>query len=116
MPYGSGTAVLSNLTEIEQLPPISSRLSAVLSWSPAITSLSGRISDPQVISPAALNEPAGRAGKLATTLPTLASVPTVPVAAARRPGGQGTVFENGRPVTVTAAEGCPRGLTTTFGT
>ncbi len=46
MPYGSGTAVLSNLTEIEQLPPISSRLSAVLSWSPVTTSLSGRILRP----------------------------------------------------------------------
>jgi len=88
----------------------------VLTWSAATASLTGRISEPQVISPPALNTPAGRPGSVATTLPVLASVPTMPVAAICNPAGQGTVFENGRPVTVTAAEGCPRGVTTTFGT
>ena len=108
--------MLSSLSEIEHVPPIWSRSRLVLTWSAATASLTGRISDPHVISPPALNKPAGRPGNVATTLPVLASAPTTPAAAMCKPGGQGTVFENGRPVTVTAAEGCPCGVTTTFGT
>jgi hypothetical protein len=115
-PKGSGTTVLSSLSETEQVPPIWSRSRLVLTWSPATGSLKGRISDPHVIAPLALKEPAGRAGKVATTRPVLASAPTTPVATMCSPGGHVTVFENGRPVTVTAAAGCPAGVTTTLGT
>jgi hypothetical protein len=107
--------VLSNRIETEHVPPIWSRSRMVLTWPEATASLSGRISDPHVISPPALNNPAGRPGNVATTLPVLASAPTTPLAAMCNPAGHGTVFENGRPVTVTAAEGCPRGVTTTRG-
>jgi hypothetical protein len=88
----------------------------LLTWSAATASLTGRVTDPHVISPPALNKPAGRPAKVATTRPVLASAPTVPVTTTCKPGGQGTVFENGRPVTVTAFEGCPTGVTRTFGT
>jgi hypothetical protein len=115
-PKGSGTAVLSSLTEMEQFPPIWSRSRLVLTWSAVTASVKGSTSDPHVMFPLALNAPAGRPGKVATTLPVLASAPTTPVAATWRLAGQGTVFENGRPVTVTAADGWPTGVTTTFGT
>ena len=76
----------------------------------------GRISDPHVTIPDALNEPFGRPGKLTCTLPVLGLVPTVPEARARKPAGQAMVLENACPVTVTAAAAWPTGVTTTVGT
>ena len=53
---------------------------------------------------------------MTSTLPELGSAPTVPAARARSPGGHGIVLEKARPVIVTAADGCPMGVTTTVGT
>ncbi len=85
-------------------------------WRLATPALMGRTSDPQVTKPDALNAPAGRPGKVTSTLPELGSAPTVPAACARSPAGHGMVLENARPVIVTAAERCPTGVTTTVGT
>ena len=95
----------SSVSETEQRPPISSRLMLVLSWGPERALLSGRTSDAQVSTPAPRKVPAGKLGNVTVTLPVLGLVPTDPDASAFRPTGQGRVFENGCPVTVTAADG-----------
>jgi hypothetical protein len=105
-----------SLTRTEQRPPITSRFMPSVSWPLVTGALMGRTSDPQVIIPDALNEPPGRPGKVTFTLPLLGLVPTVPEAWAPKPAGQGMVLENACPVTVTAAEAWPTGVTTTVGT
>jgi hypothetical protein len=115
-PYGSGTAVSSSVTEMEHRPPISSRSMAVLTWPLVTVALTGRASDPHVTVPEALNDPVGRPGKVTSTLPVFGSTPTAPEACARSAAGQGMVLEKARPVTVTAADGWPTGVTTTVGT
>ncbi len=115
-PYGSGSSVLWSLSEIEHRPPIWSRLRFETNWPPETRALTGRTTDPQVIVPAARNEPDSKPGKLTTTLPLLALSVTPVLAARPSVVGQGTVLENSRPVIVTAAEGCWTGVTTTVGT
>jgi hypothetical protein len=88
----------------------------VLSWPLATRLLTGRTSDPQVTIPDPLNGPAGKPGKVTSTLPAFGLGPTVPEACARSPEGHGMVLEKARPVTVTAAEGWSTGVTSTVGT
>jgi hypothetical protein len=108
--------VSCNVTETEQRPPIWSRFMPMPTWPLVTNALMGRTSDPQVTSPDALNGPAGRPGKVTSTLPEFGSAPTVPADRARSPAGHGIVLENARPVMVTAADGCPMGVPTTLGT
>jgi hypothetical protein len=88
----------------------------VLTWPLATKASSGSASDPHVTVPDALYDPAGRPGKVTSTLPEFRSAPTEPEASACKFAGQGTVLEKARPVIVTAAEGWPTGVTTTVGT
>jgi hypothetical protein len=76
----------------------------------------GKTSEPHVTNPDPLNGPAGKPGNVTTTVPVFGLAPTAPEAWTRRPTGHGIVFEKARPATVTAADGCPTGVTTTIGT
>jgi hypothetical protein len=89
---------------------------AVLTWPLVTRPPIGKTSEPQVTNPDALNGPAGKPGKVTSTLPAFGSGPTVPEACARNPAGHGMVFENARPLIVTAADGWATGVTTTVGT
>ena len=103
--------MLCSLTETNSWPPISSRFSAVVNWT-GRQPRSGKDLRPACDYPRRLERArrqAGEAGDYAAG---------VGVGAHRArgrgasPAGQGTVLENGRPVTVTAAVGCRRRLTT----
>jgi hypothetical protein len=105
--------VLSNVRARLQRPPSSSRSTAARNCAPDSRPLTGRVSEPQVIRPCASNRPEGRPGKLATAVPASASAPTEPVTCIRRSPGHGRVCAKRALLKVTAARGCPTGVTVT---
>jgi hypothetical protein len=96
-----------------QAPPIWSRLTLEVKWSPFSAPLTGRTSEAQVTLPCAWNEPGGSPRKVARTEPALGSASTTPDTCIRSWADQGNVLPNDGLVMVTAAEGWPTGVTVT---